>query len=294
MSSEGFILIALACWGFWGIFEKKALSFASSKEVLVTLYLLNSIQIPIIACILNATKPHWHLTSESLFWSGLASLTYAVAMLAYLRALSKSEASYVLGTTACYPVISLLLATPFLGEQFSLLRFCGSMIVAFGIFAIGLPNGKKQAMTPLSKEVKVCVFIAAFAWGLWGVIDKKAVSIADPLEITLGRYLWDAIILIFIIQMFRRNGDKIDLRKSGMWKFCTLSAICLAFGGFSYLSAMKLLPASYVISITSCYPVIMYVLAVSFLNERFSAARFAGIGLVVLGGMLVHFTHTLG
>jgi uncharacterized membrane protein len=91
-----------------------------------------------------------------------------------------------------------------------------------------------------------------------------------------------------------RNGDKINLRKSGMWKYCALSAVCLAFGGFSYLSAMKLLPASYVISITSCYPVIMYVLAVRFLKERFSMARFAGIALVVLGGTLVHFTHSLG
>jgi drug/metabolite transporter (DMT)-like permease len=203
VSSEAFILMALACWGFWGIFEKKALGFANCKEVLIALYLLNTIQIPIIAGILNTTKPHWHLTSESLFWSGLASLTYAIAMLAYLRALSKSDASYVLGTTACYPVISLLLATPFLGEHFSLLRFSGSLLVALGIFAIGLPNGKKEPQKPLSNEVKICVFIAAFAWGLWGIIDKKALSIADPLEITMGKYLWDAVFLIFIVQTFR-------------------------------------------------------------------------------------------
>ncbi len=50
--------------------------------------------------------------------------------------------------------------------------------------------------------------------------------------------------------------------------------------------------ASYVIAITGCYPMLMYLLALVWLKERFSQARFAGISLVVLGGILVQLSKT--
>jgi uncharacterized membrane protein len=69
-----------------------------------------------------------------------------------------------------------------------------------------------------------------------------------------------------------------------------MSALCLAFGAWAYLSAMTFRSASYVISLTACYPVLMYILAVFFLKERFNRVRSAGIALVVLGGVLVQNT----
>jgi drug/metabolite transporter (DMT)-like permease len=48
--------------------------------------------------------------------------------------------------------------------------------------------------------------------------------------------------------------------------------------------------ASYVITITGCYPLLMYIFAMWLLKERFNKMRFAGILLVVVGGALVQMT----
>jgi drug/metabolite transporter (DMT)-like permease len=299
MGLDGLILMALACWGMCGIFEKKALGFGTNFEAILTLLLLNVIQIPIFCTILCASHPHWHLTCEGLFWSISLSMTSAIANLAYLRAMSKSDASFVLGSTACYPVVSLIMAAIFLGEKFPMLRLMGAAVVALGVFAVSLPikqhsEGQRQPIRRLPADVKISVMIAALAWGVSGILGKKAVTVADPLEIAVGRYIFDGVLFVVLWYVFSYQNRAINLQKPGVWKFCSLSAICLALGAWSSLSAMSRLPASYVISITACYPVIMYVLAILLLKEKFSVTRFAGIMLIVLGGIFIQLTRVAG
>jgi uncharacterized membrane protein len=289
MSSSIFVIIAFLCWGFWGIFDKKALRHSASQDVIVIHYILHGVQIPIIIAILNVIHPGWSLNGQVLFWSGLAAITYAIATIAYLTAMGKSDASYVLGTSACYPVISTALAVLFLGEKLILSRLIGAAVVCLGVFAISLPESRQN--TAVKKKVgtivMTCVALATMAWAVWGIIDKKAVAVADPLEVCLGKYIWDLTILPLILYVFRLQGHKLDVLNTKTICMCTMSAICLAFGAWAYLSAMSVCCASYVISITACYPVLMYCLAVLFLKERLNRFRSAGIALVVLGGILV-------
>jgi drug/metabolite transporter (DMT)-like permease len=190
------------------------------------------------------------------------------------------------------------MAALFLGEKFPMLRLMGAAVVALGVFAVSLPirdaAAQRQTLGRLPSDVKFSVMIAALAWGVSGILGKKAVTIADPLEIALGRYLFDGIMFIALWHLFRHQNRQVNLRKPFVWMFCGLSATCLALGGWSSLSAMSRLPASYVISITACYPVIMYILAILLLKEKFSVTRFAGIMLIVLGGMFIQLTRATG
>lgn len=290
MSSDIFVVIALMCWGIWGIFDKQALKQSSSQDVITIHYVLHGLQIPVIIAILNAIHPGWSLDGHLILWSGLAAVVYAVATVAYLTAMGKSEASYVLGMSACYPVISTALAVLFLGEKLIVSRLIGAAIVCLGVFAMAVPERRARAKNKVGAIVTVSIALATLAWAVWGIIDKKAVSVAGPLEVCLGKYIWDLAILPIIIYIFRSQGHQLKIRNLKTVCFCTLSALCLAFGAWAYLSAMSIRPASYVISITACYPVIMYCLAVVFLKERFNRLRSAGIALVVLGGVLVQVT----
>lgn len=56
------------------------------------------------------------------------------------------------------------------------------------------------------------------------------------------------------------------------------------------VSSLSMSAASYVIAITSCYPLFMYFVALMFLNERFSRLRFVGIFLIVLGAVAVQLS----
>src|SRR5580658_6422104 len=136
MSSNIWVITALGSWGLWGIFEKKALGFGNNRDVITILYMLHLLQIPVYLACLFIYCPQWTISFEAAAWSGIASALYAVALLSYLRALSKTDASYVLGSTACYPVISFMLAILFLGEKLILTRLLGAVVVAAGVFAM--------------------------------------------------------------------------------------------------------------------------------------------------------------
>src|SRR5690349_11848715 len=98
------IALSLFFWGLWGILDKKALQKSSSQSVIITHYILHALQIPLLVIILCYVHPDWRLTFDTMWWSGLAALAYVVATISYLTAMSRSSASFVLGTTACYPV----------------------------------------------------------------------------------------------------------------------------------------------------------------------------------------------
>jgi uncharacterized membrane protein len=282
-----FIIIAVACWGLWGIFDKKALEQSASQNIVITHYILRAIQIPLLIVILNVIKPGWHLSSQTIFWSGIVAVIYAIASVAYLTALSKAEASYVLGITACYPAIAVILSIVFLNEEILFSRIIGVIVVCLGVFAISAPSNNKASGQKLGKSVFLRVTLATLSWAIWGVVDKRAVTIASPLEVCLGKYLWDLLIMPLMVHNYNRQGLKVNCGNAKMLFLCALSAVCLAFGSWAYLTAMSHDCASYVISITACYPALTYFLAIMFLKERFSHLRSAGIALIILGGFLV-------
>src|SRR4030095_5116992 len=141
MSLDTLIIITISCWGIWGIFDKLALQSASHRDVLLMLFLLFLPQVPLVWLLVSATAPGWHPTADVLFWTGLAASAYTLSMVAYLAAMSKAEASYVLGITASYPLVLQLLAVALLGETLVVNRLLGAALIGAGVFAIGASNG---------------------------------------------------------------------------------------------------------------------------------------------------------
>jgi drug/metabolite transporter (DMT)-like permease len=284
------VLITILCWGIWGILDKKALEGSNSRDVMLMLYSTYVIQLPIFGIWLHSTLG-WHLKPELFLWTGIAAVTYTIAAIAYLTAMDLSEASYVLGITASYPIILQFLAVLVLGEQLVTMRIFGAALIGAGVFAIGFSGGKSAQTDRKNKMTMIiCVVLATLCWGCWGLFDKKALSLGQPLEVYFAQVLWDILLLLVLVVVFRLQGHKPNLRVKRPWIFAVLSATCIAIGAWTYLSAMNISTASYVIVITGCYPLLMYLFAMLFLKERFNRIRFAGIALVVFGGILVQLT----
>lgn len=295
MSLDALILITICCWGIWGIFDKLALERACHRDVLLMLYLLYLPQVPLVWSLLNGLVPGWHLTAAVIGWTGLAAFTYSVAMVAYLTAMSKTEASYVLGITASYPLVLQLLAVALLKESLVLNRIVGAALIGLGVFAIGSSAAARAAR--LSRrdraEMIACVALATLCWGIYGIFDKMAVSLAPPGVVYFAQCLWDILYLVLIAGIFKAQGHRFDLTSAPAWKFSALSTLCLTIGAWTYLTALAKSTASYVIVITACYPLLMYLFALLFLKEKFNRVRLSGIALVVVGGILVQLTQQL-
>jgi len=68
--------------------------------------------------------------------------------------------------------------------------------------------------------------------------------------------------------------------------------MCLILGTSTYLFALKMSTASYVIVITGCYPLFTYIFTLLFLKEKMQKWRLAGIIGIVIGGLLVQSTQS--
>lgn len=288
------VLLTIICWGLWGIADKKALEHSGKEEVILRLYLISFLFIPVAYFVLNIYYPGWKLSPEILFWAGLASVSYTVSMFAYLAAMSETEASYVLGITAAYPLIFQFLAHIFLGEELLGQRLFGAGVIAAGLFLIGGSageNSQEQTGNKISLRTTICVCIATLSWGVYGLFDKKAVAVGSPLEIYFAKSLWDFVCFCIILPILASR-KKLDWKQKQTWFYCALSEIALAGGGLTYLAALSAFTASYVISITGCYPLLMYVFAIWFLKEKFNRNRFIGIIFVVIGGVVVQLVES--
>lgn len=150
---------------------------------------------------------------------------------------------------------------------------------------------EKVQQSSLSKfVVPVCVVLATLTWGIKGLFDKIAVGMAPPLVVYFVELVLNLTTLIPFCLYFLIAKKRPQLRAPQAWLFTGLSTLTLAIGGWSYLAALGMASASYVITITGCYPLLMYGFTILFLKERFNATRLLGIALIVLGGICVQLT----
>lgn len=287
------VLISTLCWGAWGIFDKISLRYASSVFVAAALFAFSIPAGALTFVLLNIYDPGWGLTPEIFFWTGLGFASYAIAMVCYLSALNISEASYVLGATASYPIILQFLSNWFLGESLVPARIFGSLLVAAGVTAIGVSVTEQQKRELGSDKKRLLfglVIAATLLWGIWGIFDKKAVEAGGPLAAFLAHCIFEFVALLPLGVLIWRKHRQYFGAGAKLWLPLSASAICINFGGLSYMLALSMATASYVIVITGCYPLIMYLLALLILKERFNYIRLIGIALVTIGGIVTHTT----
>ena len=318
------VLATLLFWGAWGIFDKISLRYASPLLVMIALNSFAPVAIVIMCFVLDYFKLWSNLTTEVFFWTFWGGLTYYLAMLMYLFALSKTEASFILGLTSSYPVIVQFFSTMILGEALVLTRILASVVIAFGVISIGFSQKDKTQFDNLSSNLSLWIAIAGatILWGIWGVFDKKAIILSGACEVFFCKSLWDLfftslfLLLIFYcikteigwiknkvdgelsslfyLETLHSEGSRapffLPFKSKKLWAPVLVSAFCLYAGGLTYLFALSKATASYVIVITGCYPLIMYLLAVILLKEKFNKIRLIGIVLITFGGVLTQLT----
>lgn len=355
---NGLVLVSLLLWGAWGIFDKKALGHTQPVGQLAAVYSFSPLLAVLMVALLSVFLPGWQLSGHTLGCEFLAQVCYFVATASYLVAMSRGEASLILGATASYPVVAQVLANATLGEPLVPARIIGCLVVVAGIIAISgsslslsnfrtkrhLPSptvrnvqmsndatisnqmeerthsargGGGTAMlvkseletrtaasssgaplgSPLGSPLNICITVACIGlavlgWAMRGIFDKMAVTHAHPFEVYLSKYVVDSVFAVAVIGwlLHKRCGGQLFRRE--MWPFAGGSALCLAGGSAAYYVVLSMTSASYVIAITGCYPLIMYVLALCVLKEKFNLTRAFGITLITCGGILTQTTQS--
>ena len=142
------------------------------------------------------------------------------------------------------------------------------------------------------KQAKLSgIFYAAFAslwWGVLGTLYFKFVSFATPIELTVHRTIWTAILLIITTGIFSKWGEFkkiIKNKKNIVLLFISGILVSINWGTWLYaVSVNKLLDSSLGYYI---YPIISVFLGKLFLNEKLNFNQ--TISVILVGVSLIYF-----
>ncbi len=283
------ITITLMSWGIAGIFDKKAVASSSPKSVFLAFHFFSMLMVAGLLVALPSVYGDWHLAKGVLFWEGLNSLAALIALVTYFWAMSKAQASYVLGITAGYPIVSQLLAVPILHEPLSASRVIAAVLVSLGVAAIGYSASSEQKQLTRRDRVLVsfAIITTTILWALLGIFEKQSLSFGRPLEAYLALSIWKSLLVVAAMGWFLLKKQPLGLANRSTWKFSWLSAALVAAGNLGFIFALTGTDANYLIVMTAAYPLVMYLAALLFLKEKLSFFRALGIALIVAGAVLI-------
>lgn len=283
------ITITLMSWGIAGIFDKKAVASSSPKSVFLAFHFFSILMAAGLLFALPAVYGEWQLSRGVLFWEGLNAIAALIALVAYFWSMSKAQASYVLGITAGYPIVSQLLAVLILHEPLSASRVIAAVLVSLGVAAIGYSASTEQKQLTKRDRVLVAaaIIVTTVFWALLGIFEKQSLSYARPLEAYLALSIWKSLLVVAALGWFLLKKQPLGLSNRATWRFSWLSAALAAAGNLGFIFALTGSDANYLIVMTSGYPLVMYLAAVFFLKEGLSFLRALGIALIVAGAVAI-------
>ncbi|NUO09887.1 MAG: EamA family transporter [Candidatus Brocadia sp.] len=136
---EAFFLALLTAfiWGFVPFLEKVGLSSVEPTAA----YLVRCTGIFLSAGILIAFTPQFpsfgKMGIKSIFFLVLAGiLAGVVAQLVFYKALKTGDISRIIPVTSCYPLFTFLFGWIFLGEQITLSKVAGMLLILGGILLL--------------------------------------------------------------------------------------------------------------------------------------------------------------
>jgi len=133
-----FLLLAVLGWGLAAVLDKACLRYMDPSSAFYLRSLANiALFTPLVLWKLGPTRQA--LTGGSK-WGPLLVFSSVVVTMSgvyfYLRALSGGEATKIVPLTSAYPFVTFLLAVLFLGENFTLNKLAGTLLLAGGVYFI--------------------------------------------------------------------------------------------------------------------------------------------------------------
>ncbi|MCJ7600921.1 MAG: EamA family transporter [Desulfobulbaceae bacterium] len=121
-------LLAMIIYGFWGFFPKIAVSYISPQSALVY-EVAGAILVGLITLFFINFHPQNH--PKGILFAMLTGIAGMTGTFFFFAAAQKGKISVVVGLTALYPLITVILAVIFLREPLTLKQISG-LILAIG------------------------------------------------------------------------------------------------------------------------------------------------------------------
>ena len=207
-----------------------------------------------------------------------------------LRAGDLSIVQPIMGVT---PVFVTLGAVVVLGEVPSPFAGIGIVLVAIGVYCVGLETGSswtEPVRAFARSRASWFALSAAVFWSATSVIHKLGIAEVGAIPWAVSVTLGSAALLGIALPLVRGNAaESVSLTRRGYWAGLMAAAGCFfAMQLFGIHSALRIAPAGYVIAVSSTGTLIATGFGIFVLGERDRMRhRITGALLVTTGAVLV-------
>lgn len=130
------VLVAVVSWGIWAVALRKAVEAMPPLAAYVIYTVAGVLLIPAYLGLARAWNTPLRYTVIGSAWASLAAILVGIGTLALVYAMRERDTSEVVALTACYPLVTLVLALVFLGESLTVARVFGVLAIAVGAYLL--------------------------------------------------------------------------------------------------------------------------------------------------------------
>jgi transporter family protein len=279
-------ILAALSWGVWGVVSKVASDKLPpfQNQVLSTLGLLAPAA---LAAVVWSLRRRASLVGARNGWwlAFLSGLTGALGNLALLASLSGGgQATVVFPLTAVYPLLTVLAAWWWLGEDLRWVQALGVALALAAIVLFNVADTGALAWRDLGwSRWMPMALLATCLYGATGLLQKLATNRVSA-EVSFVAFAVAFIPIAVVIVSMLRLEWSVSMRQSYYW--ATLGGALNGLGVLATLAAYRQGgKASVVTPLAALYPVVTVLLAVRFLGERVGLQQMLAIVLAVTAGV---------
>lgn len=226
-----------------------------------------------------------HINISLLLLSAIPAFLLAISFIIYLFVLKRKNASEIQPFSQSLDVLFIFLASViFLHEQVRYENYIGIIVIVIGIYLVLAEHITKVPHLDRNLLIIVALVPIDIAYAL---LIKTFLGTIEPIALAFSIYLMAVLMLSFLYLLLRRRikptkaSLKLQLRTVLVASICASSAIAFLYTALSQAYASKVYPLAGVSSI------MIFLLAIIFLKEKFYWHRLIGTLIVVLGIYLI-------
>ena len=225
-----------------------------------------------------------NLSAKTILFLVLSGLSTGASWLCYFRALQKGNINKVVPIDKSSTVLTIILATIFLGESITLYKTLG--IIAIGLGTLMMIEKKDTENKTEEKGWLFYAILSAVFASLTSILGKVGI---EGVESNLGTSIRTVVVIVMSFVMVSVTGKVKDIKKIDKKElaFILLSGLSTGASWLFYYRALQDGEASIVVPIDKLSILVTIAFSYFVFKEKLGKKAFIGLVLIVVGTLVL-------
>lgn len=240
----------------------------------------------IVVCIFSwlLVKDITYIETKTLVFLILSGLSTGASWLCYFKALQLGDINKVVPIDKSSIVLTIILASMFLNEGISLLKFIS--IILIGLGTLFMIDKKDSSNNSNNKQWLIYALLSALFASLTSIFGKIGIANIDSYY---GSAIRTTVVLImsWVMVLISGKSSKLKIVDKKEIIFIVLSGIATGVSWLAYYKALQVGPLSIIAPIDKLSILVTIIFSYFVFKEKLSFKALVGLLLIIIGTLLL-------